>query len=314
MNPDKYFSIIVKGDLSSEVEEGNLNKTTGQPDGPTVKIRLQNGGIAIPNFSKVWAKRITKGAKGVETATGELEFLKWGADGGEVVHIRYLDGYKSLDKHYQDNVLKVKLSEEEQRDSAYINLDIGVNDFNVEVIDPVLIDFLKHHTYCEDNASRNPSNKEVKYAIYNPEKMNSNKIEKMRAEKRAQDIILSAEQDSQRLMILAGLFELDPRSQDAVLFNELLDILEDTERVLKVVDFHSNRFKYVLTKLEDSGDLVYTDSEAILTIDHEREVLAKDIPTKNIKVYLVENMLDPDLFPVYQRVLEVDKKLIEALN
>jgi len=206
MSAEKYFSIIVKGDLSAEAEEGELDKNTGIPKGPTTKIKLQVGMTSIPNFSKVWAKRIMKGAKGVEIATGELEFLKWNADGGEVVPIRYIEGIKSLDKNYQANTLKIVQSEEEQRDNAYIDLEIGVNNYDVEVTDPVSITFLKHHTYCEDNTSRNPNTKENHFAIYNPAKLNAGRVDQMKRDQKANAIIMSAEQDSERLAILAILF------------------------------------------------------------------------------------------------------------
>lgn len=312
MAPEKYFSIIVKGVLSSEVEEGELNRDTGQPTGPTTKVKIQVGGTSIPNFSKVWAKRI-KDKK--DQPTGELEFLKWNAPGGESVQIRYLEGINSLDKVYQTQVMKLTFSEEEQNQIAYLDLDIGVNDFNVEVADPMFIEMLKHHTYCSDNESRNPNSKEIHFSIYDPKKLNDTKLGQMKQDQRATAIVMSAEQDSARLEILAGMFELDPRSQDEVLFNELLEILEENKKkILDIVDHHKVIFNRILTKLEDAGDLDYTDTDVVLTMDHDRVPFNMDIPTKNKKIYLVDNILDPDCHAVYQRLLEVDKKLVEQLN
>lgn len=313
MSTEKYFSIIVKGSLSSEAEEGELDKVSGLPSGPTSKIKLQVGGMAIPNSSKVWAQRV-KDKK--DQPTGELKFLPWRHKDGELVQIRYLEGVGTLDKIYQDTVLKVgPKTQDDEKEIAYIDLSIGVNDFNVEVTDPMLIEMIRHHTYCENNESRNPSSKEIHFAIYDPKNINSNKVEKMRLDKEAQDIILSAETDSRRAEILAVVFELDPRSQHEVLFNNLLDILEDDKkRVLDAVNFHKSRFKHLLTKLEEAGDLEYTDTDVILTLDHDRKPLITDLPTKNHKVYLEAHILDPDIWAVYQEVLEIDKKLVEQLN
>lgn len=312
MAPEKYFSILVKGILSSDVEEGELNKDSGLPVGPTTKVKIQIGGIAIPNFSKVWAKRI-KDKK--DQPTGELEFLKWNTPGGESVQIRYLEGINTLDKVYQTTVLKMIFSEEEQNQIAYINLDIGVNDFDVAVADPMLLEMLRHHTYNGDNESRNPNSSEVHFNIYDPKKLNSGKIGQMKLDQRANDIVMSAEQDSARLEILAGMFELDPRAQEEVLFNELLEILDDNKKkILDVVDHHKTIFNRIITKLEDSGDLDYTDTDVVLTMDHNRVPFGMDIPTKNIKLYMVDNILDPDCHAVYQRLLEIDKKLVEQLN
>lgn len=314
---EKYFSIIVKGDLSAEAEEGELDKNTGIPKGPTTKIKLQVGMTSIPNFSKVWAKRVMKGPKGAETTpTGELEFLKWNTPGGEVVPIRYIEGIKSLDRNFQRDNLKIVMSEEESNQSAFIDLEIGVNDFDVEVTDPMFIEMLKHHTYCEDNTSRNPNTKENHFAIYNPKKLNAGKVDQMRRDQKANAIIMSGEEDSERLAILAILFELDPRAQNEVLFNELLEILDASkQRVLDVVAFHQARFTHLLTKLEDAGDLEYNETDVVLTIDHDRKKLnTQELPTANKKVYLVDNMLDPDIYAIYKAVEEVDKKLLEALN
>src|ERR1700761_8078130 len=300
MSTDKYFSIIVKGKESSVAEEGNINKSTGLPDGPTTKIKLQVGSIAIPNFSKVWAQRI-KDKK--DQPTGELKFLPWMHKDGELVPIRYIEGINTLDKHYQETVLKIKLSEEELNNTAYINLDIGVNDFNVQEMDPMFRSMLEHHTYCEDNESRKKTSREIHYAIYNPAKMNANKIQQMRENQKAQSIVLSAEGDSVRLEILAGVFELDPMAQDEVLFNQLLEILEDEpKRILEVYKFHQARFTHILTKLEDGGDIAYTENEIVLTMDHTREVLLGEIPKKDIKNYLIEGILEPEIFAVYDKL------------
>lgn len=312
MSTEKYFSIIVKGVLSSEAEEGELNKETGLPQGATSKIKLQVGNVAIPNSSKVWAKRV----KVKDKETGDLVFLKWRAEGGELVQIRYLEGVGTLDKIYQDTVLKVgPKSEEEVNQTAYIDLTIGVNDFNMDALDPMLKEMLEHHTYCEDNVSRNPSSKEIHYSIYNPKNINANKIDQMRLDQRAQAIVLSCQGDSARLSLMAILFELDERAQDEVIFNDLLEILEDEKkRIHDVVNFHKSRFKHILTKLEDAHDLEYTDTEVIVTIDHNRDFLAKDIDVKDKKNYLVENILEPEIFEVYQKALEIDKALVEQLN
>lgn len=314
MSTEKYFSIIVDGPLSSEAEEGEIDKVSGLPSGPTSKIRLQVGGTAIPNFSKVWAERI-KDPK-TKAPTGELKFLKWQAEGGELVQIRYLEGINTLDKLHQDTVLKVgPKSEEDINATAYIDLNVGINDFNVEATDPMLIEMLKHHTYNTGNISRNPHSKEGHFSIYDPKKLNGSKVDQLREDKKAQDIILSAEGDSARLMVMATIFELDVRAQDEVIFNDLLEILEsDKKRIHDVVNLHKTRFKFILTKLEDAHDLEYTDTDVIVTIDHNRDFLAKDIEVKDKKNYLVENILEPEIFEVYQKALEIDKALVEQLN
>lgn len=309
---EKYFSIIVQGKEASEAEEGEFNKDTKMPKGQTVKIKLEPGGLAIPNFSKVWAKR-EKDKAGKET--GKLEFLKWGDKNGELVPIRYLEGIPSLDKHYQITVLKIVLTEEELNETAYIDLDTGLNDFDLQESDPMFIEFIKHHTFCEDNISRKPTNTEIHYAIYTPSKMNTIKVEEMRKKQKAQNYILSAEGETDRLVVLAKMFDLDPQAQNEILFVQLLEILEDdTPRVLKVLAFHEEKFRKMLQKLEDDGILVEHEDDLIEVIDHKREFLAKGITQKDKIGYLVTNLTDPDVYKVYDRVIEIEEQLTALLQ
>lgn len=313
MNKEKYFSIIVMGKQSSEAEEGELNKLTGQPSGPTSKIRVQVGSVAIPNHSKVWAERELDPK--TKQPTGKLKFLPWQTAGGELVQIRYLEGVQTLDRLYQINVLKIVHSEEEANETAYINLDIGVNDFDLEVADPMFIDFIQHHTYCAENKSRKPNSKEIHFSIYDPAKMNVNKVEEMRKKQRAANLIINAEHDSAKINVLANLFELDVQLQDEVIFNELLGILEDDyKRVLEVVTFHEAKFRYALNKLKDDGVIIEHENDLITVIDEQREFLAKGIDSKDKIQYLVNSITEPESFEVYHRVGEIQNQLLALLQ
>ena len=301
----------------SEAEEGELNKSTGMPAGTTSKIRLQVGAVAIPNFSVVWAKKL--GTK--DKPTGGLEFMPWGAAGGEAVKIRYLQGCSSLDRQYQTQVLKLELTDEEKNESAYIDLDIGINDFNMEVTDPMLIEMLKHHTYCEDNVSRKKDSKSILFKLYNPSKVNASKIEAMRATKRATDYVLAAEGDTERLVVLANLFELDPQSQDEVIFGELLEILDDdSSRVLKVIDLNKAKFKHQLQSLEERKAIEYTmDGEIYATVEDERSLVGKvvDDEGKPVKDYIglaTEGIMEPEIYAIYAKVQEITHQLLQLLQ
>jgi hypothetical protein len=312
MSQEKYFSIIVQGKQSSEAEEGEFNKTTGMPAGQTVKVKVQVGSVSIPNFSRVWAKRLRD--KKTEVLTGEIQFLKWGTAGGEMVQMRYLEGVPSLDKQFQKTVLKIELSEEELNEAAYIDLNIGVNDFASDV-DPLFIEFIKHHTYNEDNESRKPTNTNAIFAIYNAEKITKNKVEEMRQKQRAQNYIIAAEGETDRLIVLANMFELDPKLQNEVLFNQLLEILEEEpKRVLDVVKHHETKFRTLLNSLQDEGVIVEHEDDLVEVIDNKRDFLYKGIDQKDKVGYLVNNLTDPTVFAVYDRVKQINEQLLALLQ
>lgn len=311
---EKYFTILVNGREAAEAEEGELNKTTGLPDGKTSKIKLQVGAVAFPNFSKVWGRRVLD--KKTNLPTGEIEFMPWGARGGELIAIRYLEGCPSLDKHYQKNTLKIELSQEEQQETAYIDLNIGVNDFDLESADPMFIEMLKHHTYCKDNESRKSSSREVHFEIYDATKISKEKITTMREMRKAQDIIFDAEESSDMLMVLAKLFDIDPQYQDEVIFKELVDILEDDyKRVLKVINMAKDQFRDQLTALYDKKILQDTPEGDIFEVyEDERKELIRDIDAKDKIAYLVANMFDAKVYAVRERVSEITDAELQLLN
>lgn len=312
---EKYFTIKVMGREPSQAEEGYLNTTTGAPDGRTSKIKLQVGMVQIPNFSKVWAEVVLDPK--TKAPTGELNFLKWGDKAGRLVQIRYVQGQPSLDKNYQKNVLKVELSPEEEAMSAYITLDIGINDFDVTRADPMFIKFLQQHTYNENNISRDPNSREMHYQIYDAKKVNSGELDRMREKRKAEDIIFAAEGDSAILLILAKMFEIDPQAQDEVIFAELIEKLTDNYKtILTVVNDAKARFEVQLRSLFDQRILVEGPEGEIFDKSDSAsdDFLIKDIKGTDKIAYLVANILEPEVHPAYTRVLEITEQQLELLQ
>lgn len=311
---NKYFSIIVQGRDSSEAEEGNLNKTTGLPDGPTTKIKLTVGAVSIPNFSRVWAKKALVGKD--QKYQGELQFLPWGHKEGEQVNIRYLPGANSLDRNYQNTVLKMELSEEEKNENSYIDLELGINDFNTEIANPLFILMLKHHTYNEDNASRQPGTKSNVYKEYSAATINKHKVEKAKAAQRAQNIVLEAEGDTERLDVLAALFDLDPKQQSEVIFNDMFEMFEDSpQKINETLDFHRAKFKHQLQSLTESKTIELTaEGDLVDMSDGDRKVIATEVETKNTVVYLTENIAEPSIYKIYKALQEITENQLAALQ
>jgi len=310
-NNEKIFSILVLGKEAAEVEEGDLNKSTGLPIGKVNKIKLRPGQVSIPNFSKVWGRKILD--KKTEKPTGNIEFLEYGTKGGELIPIRYIEGCSSLDKHYQINVLKLDFSDEEDFINAYINLDAGINDFKNTEDNALFLDFLQHHTYCEDNKSRNPK-KDVVFKLYNPQNINKMKIDSFKDRQKAAEYIMASENDEKKLAVLARLFEIDGDRQDAVIFGELFEILEDDyKRVINVIDINRARFKNILQDLADKGVLLVEEDDVISNIDGEREFLIKGIDSKDKIKHLVDEFLTLEVFEVYQKVSILKNQLLQKL-
>lgn len=311
----KYYSIMVMGAVPSEVEEGFLNKTTGLPDGQTSKMSLQVGAIQIPNFSRAWAYQELKNG----VPTGTLKFEKWGDkhDLGKKnmvdcrpVEIRYLSNCNSLDKQYQDQVLKMRVADED----AQLSLVNGINDFDIATQAP-LIEMLKHHTYNKDNASRNPGSREMLFCDYNPENLNKSQVSDMKRRNMAEQIVLEAEGSEGKLVVLANLFELDPKAQDEVIFNQLLEEVKNFDQFLRVIDHTRLRFKFILEQMQSNRVLEFTqDGDAVLIIDDTRDFLYKAIQATDKIQFLSENILEPEIYEAYIKAQEINGKLMEVLN
>lgn len=311
----KYYSIMVMGAVPSEVEEGFLNKTTGMPDGQTSKMIMQVGAIQIPNFSRAWAWQELKNG----IPTGHIEFHKWGQkhDLGKKeqaecrpVEIRYLKGCTSLDKQYQDNVLKMRVADED----AQISLVNGINDFDIATQGP-LIEMLKHHTFNKDNASRDPNNRDLLFCDYNPENLNKSQVSDMKRRNMAETIVLEAQGSEAKLVVLANLFELDPKAQDEVIFNGLLEEVKNFDQFLRVIDITKLRFKFILEQLQSNRVLEFTqDGDAVLIIDDTRDFLYQGIQATDRILFLSENVLEPEVYEAYVKAQEINEKLMEVLN
>lgn len=306
---------MVLGAKPTEIEEGFLNKTTGMPDGKTEKLVLQVGAIHYPNFSRAWAWQETKNG----IPTGKLVFHKWGEkhDLGKKetaecrpVEIRYLKGCISLDKQYQDNVLKMRVTDED----AQIVLVNGINDFDTAVEAP-LIEMLKHHTFNKDNISRDPHNRDITFQEYNPANLNQTQKSEMYRRNKAERIVLEAEGSEERLVVLANLFDLDPKGQDEVIFQELLKEVLDFDGFLRNIDITKARFKFMLEQLQNNRVLEFTpEGDAVLVIDDAKEFLYKGIKDGDKIQFLSDNVLEPEIYEAYLKVEQINDKLMEVLN
>lgn len=311
----KYYSIMVMGAVPSEVEEGYLNKATGQPDGLTSKMIMQVGAIQIPNFSRAWAYQETKNG----IPTGTLVYHKWGEKhdlGKKVfaecrpVEIRYLSNCTSLDKQYQDQVLKMRVADED----AQISLVNGINDFDIATQAP-LIEMLKHHTFNKDNASRDKNNRDILFCDYNPENLNKTQVSDMKRRNTAETIVLEAQGSEGKLVVLANLFDLDPKAQDEVIFNGLLEEVKNFDQFLRVIDITKLRFKFILEQLQSNRVLEFTqDGDAVLIIDDTRDFLYQGIQATDRIQFLSENVLEPEVYEAYIKAQEINEKLMEVLN
>lgn len=295
-----YYSIMVGGREPSKVEVGFLEKTTGLPKGQTAKAVIQVGTISLPNYSKVWGKLIKKGSGDV--LTGGINFMKWGAEGGELIEIRYMPNCTSISKLYQDNVVKLKPQEQD----AEINLRYGRNDFD-STTKAAFIEMLKHHSCNKDNESRDPENTDVLFAEYNAKAKNSQKTKDIANRNIATQLVLKCKEDDGYLKVLAQMFELDPASQPDDLIEELLTKAdEQPSEFNSVIRDRKQEYKYIFeTALSQQLIDVKTIKTEILVITRggkDKLIVDIDEDVKDKIQWVADNCLNPKVFDAITRL------------
>lgn len=306
----KYYSILVGGREPQKVEVGFLEKSTGLPKGQTSKALISVGKISIPNYSRVWGQ-LLKDKAGKET--GEIKFMKWGEDGGQVVEIRFLPNSKSLSKQYQDNVLKLKPRDEDSE----IVLNYGINNFDT-VTEAGKIEMLKRHTLNGDNESRDPNNNDISFEEHDADKRVKDKTRAIEERNTATGIVLLCKEDSGALVVLAEIFDLDTKAQNDVLVEELLSkadfnprlfnsILSDAKAKARLMLDKAVQYKIV--------DIESVDEEIQLITDGGRKKLFTEIEkgTKDKISWVADSYLVPDVYDAFkllsQRVSAHEEKL-----
>lgn len=277
MNKEKFFSILVPHRLAAPAVEAEWNKDQQMPFGKQIDVHPVGGPVILPNYSNAWATRGMKDGK----PTGVLKFMEWGTSDskgeGEAVEIRYLPNCKSLDKGYQESVLKLKVSKE----NAVILLTPGVNDFEITK-HPMLIEMLKYHTANGSNSSRNPDATTVIYSEYEGKEVNKNRMADHRERGKIMDLIIDAI-ENKHIIALANLFEIDVRHDEHVIHEKLMDLAEEPgiqkllpgwKRIQNVVeDFKKNSEASLRTSVEMGLLISEENSEiAVLSKDGKNKV------------------------------------------
>lgn len=298
---EKYFTIDVQGSPNnSNVYEGILNKDAGVPEGDTVPVKLLLGALTIPNLSRVWGHRVKD--KKTNLPNGDIQFMEWGTDGGEVVEIRFLPNSSSLDKHYQDNVQKLKPAD----DDLELRLKIGLNDFDPTYQKP-LIEMIKHHTFNGDNKSRDPQNKTVKFYLHDGASLVKSKTAEIKLRNEAEAYVLNAV-ETRTITVLAAVFGLDLKNDESTLEKILFEKVEENfKQFLDVIADHKTNLHAMLRDAEIEGVLSGTnDGEVAVREDGKNIPLLDVLEFKQIgdspADFLISNFLDEDVYNAISKV------------
>lgn len=314
---EKYFTIIAGRKEPAKVLQGTLNKTTGLPDPNAQKVAVVVGQILIPNYSRVWAKRIISnppaGVKKNDYISvshkdyrGEIEFLEYGEPGGEEIDIRFLPNSGSLDKLYQDTVQKLLV----QQEDAVIMLMQGVNNFDPKT-QSMKIQMLKHHGLNRDNKSRNPLNIDWDFFEYNSASHRADKVKALEVQALANEYVINAKNDNKKLQILAEIFRIDTMTQNEDIVDMLADKAKDNPALfIKTITDYQHAMTILLSDGVKDGMIKITKEGRLSVVTEngeERIIDGIEGEGRDKIAWLVSKALvDPSIFASLK---EVDKQL-----
>lgn len=307
---DKFYTIKVGRGEPQVVLRGDVNKKTGLPDGKPEEGLSVMGGYAIPNYSKIWGKReLNKEGK----PTGNFAPMEWGAEGGEILEIRFMDNCKSLDKRYQQEVgLRA------QDKDAEIFLEFGINEFDYKT-QGVLISMLKLHTANGDSPCRDKQNQFVIFSEYDEEKNISFAMKEDEILFDAMGTIMDAKDNPSKLRVLGQMFGIPVDRKDKLISTQLmtrlkanpLKFLEDKNNFIKLSQKVLNKAnEFQLLDLSIAGEVrIYGDNEGPVITGLPVKLAA----TKKLD-YMAENIMDPDIFEATEKIKKAVIKKEQSLN
>lgn len=138
--------------------------------GETLPVSILVGTFGISNGVQGWGIRLDKNGKVPKDKVlhvdddeyrGEIKWVKWGSkeNGATMIRGRWIPGYPTIDKDYQDSRLNVQIKDgflDTGEPIAFILLKHGYNEFDEEK-DKGLVEILKIHHQNKESVSCNPT-------------------------------------------------------------------------------------------------------------------------------------------------------------
>lgn len=330
------YKISVGLERPAETIAGYLEPGNHIIKGQARPVAIRVGVYGIPNYTAAWGMRVVNGKpKIVKTDDGEVEmsyevddalykgeikFLEWGDPIGQSIDCRWIRNVGSIDRMYQDLVLKVTIREQDPA-AFLIEVKQGDNIFN-DVSDKALIQFLKVHYYNEQSKSKSPhsqtmlSYKEVSEADIRKKKTRSidNKVEGIVLVNSASEGMDANQKIKNLLAIVDGIEFQGIDKKDVPSVYEALKVFADANPDLFAarVQQHKKLISAALSKAETYERLDLTRDGTIAWMDKGKaKPLIENIPAKGnvMKDWCFQNFLEPSVFDGLDKL----KKLVDKL-
>lgn len=295
-------------------------------------VSVRKGKVIIANIAMIWARRLDRDGKPPaknETIHindprygGIIEPLKWGTPGGIMIKCRYVPGYDTIDRDYQDNILQVGIREGfldggmgESVDT--IELMQGDQEFDYD-LEPAKILMLKVTHYNSKSAYCNPeANGGDVFSEVTDEEIKQSGTKEVDQKYECLMLIHEAENDPQSIR---NLFEIVRGTE----FNQVTNT-EDANELYKVLKlfadqkpdvFHNgiNRWKTNTSNvIEKAKSFKVFDltKDGVVLAGNGKEIIFENVPAKGEKMldWAFGHYLKKEVFQGFNKLKKITDKL-----
>lgn len=279
------------------------------------------GFIIFPNRTIAWGRRLIKGKPVKDRViqpsdvdySGEVEWMKWNAEGGSPIIARYKYGCSSLDYDYQ--VIRLQLPKfEVDEEGAYLQLPYGENKIFYDT-EELKADFLQIHHENEDSPSKSPNAeggmwREVK--VFDTTKQEVKAIDHL-----FEAVKIIKEADSfLKLKVLQGVIaNVEALKYDESKENSLYDVLilfakAKPKEFIDAIDAYKRKVSEVFSMADSYKVFDLTKDGDIVLLQPAREILFTGIPAKGKDMidWVFQNSLQPEVHEAVNKLFHLSAK------
>lgn len=286
--------------------------------GKATPVTIKAGTWGIPNGTQAWGRRLDKDGKAPsgdkilrtedDNYRGQIEWLKWGDKRGTMIRARYIPGYSTLDKDYQDTKLGVKVVDgflDDGESISMITFPHGYNEFD-EDEKPALVQMLRIHHQNPKSVFCNPDNESL--PMYFEVEDTDNTDEKSSLIDTKGQCLLLVSAASNKPENIRALFEI---VKDA---NKVINVSkEDVGEVYKFlqafadeepktfsskVNLYKTKVSSVIEKAKAYNIFDLTKDGFIAAGVNKKEIILEDVPGKGDKMleWAFDHCLEPVVY------------------
>lgn len=298
--------------------------------GKSTPVTIKAGTWGIPNGTQAWGVRLDKDLKVPakplkaedEAYRGDIKWMKWGEKGGTMIRARWVPGYDTIDKDYQDNRLGIKIIDgflEDGEPIALITMSHGYTEYD-EDEQPALVQMLKIHHQNPKSISCNPTTDATPMYFEVEEDDNTDEVSSL-IETKGQCLLLvgAAHNKPDNIRTLFDIVKdvnngSDISKEDAGEVYKFLQSFADADpkNFSNRVNGYKERISAVIEKGRAYNIFDLTKDGFIAAGEKKKEIILEDVPSKGEK--MLDWAYDHCMEPVVYDGLAKLKTITDALK